>query len=292
MGKMIDLEGRAIIVGGAGGGGIGTAIAVMLAEAGASVIGVDNTELGRATATEAIAPFPGRHLVVDADLTDPASMDALLGRVEHEIGPVRGAVNIVGGMLPHLWAPLTDPDALDRVDEVMRLNLRPALVTSIAVARRIVAHGQGGSIVSTASAAGLVSMAYGAGYAAAKAALINFTRTMAVEWGRAGLRVNAVSPGTIRARKLGRARFDLEEDEAMRRRTRDVIPLGRRGEPADIAGAVLFLLSDLSSYVTGQVLGVDGGALARPPYDDGDNLSVFVTDPALRRRLKGESEAQ
>jgi NAD(P)-dependent dehydrogenase (short-subunit alcohol dehydrogenase family) len=286
MGKLIDLEGRAIIVGGAGGGGIGTAIAAILAEAGASVIAVDNTDLGRATAEAAITTFPGRHLVADTDLANPTTMDALLDRVEAEIGPVRGAVNVVGGMLPHLWRPLTDPDSLDAIDEVMRLNLRPALVTSIAVARRVKAHGRGGAIVHTASAAGLVSMAYGAGYAAAKAALINFTRTMAVEWGRMGLRVNAVSPGTIRARKLGRARFDLEEDEAMRRRTHDVIPLGRRGEPTDIAGAVLFLLSDLAAYVTGQVIGVDGGALARPPYDDGDNLSVFVTDPALRQRLK------
>jgi NAD(P)-dependent dehydrogenase (short-subunit alcohol dehydrogenase family) len=199
---------------------------------------------------------------------------------------VHGAVNVVGGMLPHLWAPLTGPGMLDGIDEVMRLNLRPALVTSTAVARRVIAHGHGGAIVNISSAAGLVSMAYGAGYAAAKAALINLTRTMAVEWGRHDLRVNAIAPGTIRARKLGRARFDLEEDDAMRRKTRDVIPLGRRGVPEDIAGVVLFLLSDLSAYVTGQTIAVDGGALARPPYDDGDNLSVFVTDPALRQRLK------
>src|SRR5947209_5559596 len=108
MAKLIDLEGRAIVVGGAGGGGIGTAIAAMLAEAGASVVAVDNTELGRTTAAEAIGAFPGRHLVADTDLADPAAMDGLLDRVEAEIGPVRGAVNVVGGMLPHLWRPLTD----------------------------------------------------------------------------------------------------------------------------------------------------------------------------------------
>ncbi len=72
----------------------------------------------------------------------------------------------------------------------------------------------------------------------------------------------------------------------MLQKTRDVIPLGRRGVPEDIAGAVLFLLSDLSAYVTGDVITVDGGAMARPGFNDGDNLSVFVTDPGLRLRLK------
>jgi len=288
MAKLIDMERRAYVVGGAGGGGLGTAIAAMLAEAGATVIAVDNSASGRATAAEAMAPFGGDHLVLDADLTDPKSIEAMLDEATAKAGPVHGAVNVVGGMLPGHWAKLTDPAALDTLDAVMRLNLRPALVTSTAVARRVIGHGQGGSIVNIASVVGQVSMAYGAGYAAAKAALINLTRTMAVEWGRHNLRVNAVAPGTIRARKLGRARFDLEEDEAMRRRTRDVIPLGRRGVPGDIAGAVLFLLSDLSSYVTGDVITVDGGAMARPGFNDGDNLSVFVTDPALRRRLKEE----
>jgi NAD(P)-dependent dehydrogenase (short-subunit alcohol dehydrogenase family) len=191
-------------------------------------------------------------------------------------------------MLPHHWTALTDPLAPEAFDDVMRFNLRPTLIASTAVARAIAAHGLGGSIVNVASAAGLVSMAYGAGYGAAKAALINLTRSMAVEWGRFRLRVNAVAPGTIRTQKLGRARFDTKETDEMRQRTRDVIPLGRRGEADDVAGAVLFLLSDLADYVSGQTLAIDGGALARAPYCDGDNLPVFVSDPVLRSRLTGE----
>ncbi len=289
-GKLIDLNRRAYLVAGAGGGGIGTAIAAMLAEAGATVIAVDKTELGRETAAQALAPFGDTHLVLDCDLADPQAVEAMLADAAARAGAIRGAVNVVGGMLPHHWSALTDPLAPDAFDDVMRFNLKPTLIASTAVARSIAAHGLGGSIVNVTSAAGLVSMAYGAGYGAAKAALINLTRTMAVEWGRYRLRVNAVAPGTIRTQKLGRARFDTKETDEMRKLTRDVIPLGRRGEPGDVAGAVLYLLSDLAEFVSGQTLAIDGGALARAPYTDGDNLPVFVTDPALRSRLIGTEE--
>jgi NAD(P)-dependent dehydrogenase (short-subunit alcohol dehydrogenase family) len=287
-GKSIDLNRRAYLVAGAGGGGIGTAICAMLAEAGATVVAVDKTEIGRDIAAKALAPFGDSHLVLDADLTDVAAVEAMLAEASSRAGAICGAVNVVGGMLLHHWTALTDPLAPEAFDDVMRFNLRPTLIASTAVARAIAAHGLGGSIVNVASAAGLVSMAYGAGYGAAKAALINLTRTMAVEWGQYRLRVNAVAPGTIRTKKIGRARFDTAESDEMRQRTRDVIPLGRRGEPDDVAGAVLYLLSNLAEYVSGQTIAIDGGALARAPYTDGDNLPVFVTDPALRGRLTGQ----
>jgi NAD(P)-dependent dehydrogenase (short-subunit alcohol dehydrogenase family) len=290
-GKSIDLNRRAYLVAGAGGGGIGTAICSMLAEAGATVVAVDKTEQGREIAAKALSPFGESHLVLDADLTDVAAVEDMLAEASGRAGAIRGAVNVVGGMLPYHWTALTDPLAPEAFDDVMRFNLKPALIASTAVARAIAAHGLGGSIVNVASAAGLVSMAYGAGYGAAKAALINLTRTMAVEWGRYRLRVNAVAPGTIRTQKIGRARFDTAESDEMRQRTRDVIPLGRRGEPDDVAGAVLYLLSDLAEYVSGQTIAIDGGALARAPYTDGDNLPVFVTDPVLRSRLTGADEA-
>jgi NAD(P)-dependent dehydrogenase (short-subunit alcohol dehydrogenase family) len=288
MSLTIDLDRRAYVVAGAGGGGIGTAIAAMLAKAGATVIAVDRTEIGLKSAAEGLAPYGDWHQVVDCDLSDQAGTERMLADMSAKAGPIRGAVNVVGGMMPHHWTALTDPLAPDSFDDVMRFNLKPTLITATVVARAIVAHGLGGSIVNVSSAAGLVSMAYGAGYAAAKAALINLTRSMAVEWGRYQLRVNAVAPGTIRTKKLGRARFDTHVPDAMEKLTRDVIPLGRRGEPDDIGGAVLYLLSDLSTFVSGQVLAVDGGALARAPYTDGDNLPVFVTDPKLRARLTGE----
>jgi NAD(P)-dependent dehydrogenase (short-subunit alcohol dehydrogenase family) len=290
MSKVIDLNRRAYLVCGAGGGAIGTAICKILAEAGATVVAVDKAEQGRQVAAEALAPFGDSHLVLDADLTDTASVQAMLAEAG-KAGAIRGTVNVVGGMMPHHWTALTDPLATETFDDVMRFNLKPALNASTAVARAVAAHGLGGSIVNVASAAGLVSMAYGAGYGAAKAALINLTRTMAVEWGRYRLRVNAVAPGTIRTQRLWRARYDQGDSGEMERKTRDVIPLGRRGEPEDVAGAVLYLLSDFAEYVSGQTIAIDGGALARAPYTDGDNLPVFVSDPALRSRLTGADEA-
>ena len=288
-GKLIDLNRRAYLVCGAGGGAIGTAICTILAEAGATVVAVDKAEQGREVAAKALEPFGDRHLVLDADLTDTASVEAMLAEAS-TAGAIRGTVNVVGGMMPHHWIALTDPLAPEAFDDVMRFNLKPALNASTAVARAVAAHGLGGSIVNVASAAGLISMAYGAGYGAAKAALINLTRTMAVEWGRYRLRVNAVAPGTIRTQRLWRARYDQGDSGEMEQKTRDVIPLGRRGEPEDVAGAVLYLLSDLADYVSGQVIAIDGGALARAPYTDGDNLPVFVSDPALRSRLTGADE--
>ncbi|QEH81512.1 SDR family oxidoreductase [Sphingomonas sp. C8-2] len=281
---MIDLGGQIHVVAGAGGGGIGTSACLLLARAGATVLAVDKTDLGCASATEALAQYGPQHRVVQADLTDEAALaDALA-----DAGPVRGLVNVVGGITSQdLIAPLLATGAMDIFDRLMRFNTVPTLAAARTVARAMVGHGQGGSIVNIASAAGLAGMPFGAGYAAAKAALINLTRTMAAEWGGAGVRVNAIAPGSIATAKLGRQRFDGGADEKDRA-AKAVVPLGRRGLPEDIAGVALFLLSDLAAYVSGQVIAVDGGMLARPPYNDADGLPVFMTDPALRERLLGD----
>ena len=113
---------------------------------------------------------------------------------------------------------------------------------------------------------------------------------MAGEWGPLMLRVNAVAPGAIRPRKSGRPRFGNEETDETRKLIRGAVPLGRRGEPEDVAGAVLFLMSDLAAYVTGHTLLVDGGSTVRAPYTDADNLPVFITDPGVRRKLMGGGE--
>jgi NAD(P)-dependent dehydrogenase (short-subunit alcohol dehydrogenase family) len=278
----IRLDGRVILVAGAGGQGIGTAAAVLLAEAGATVVAIDRSEEGRATAEAALAASGGDYQVVDCNLEDREAVCALIDATTRELGAIRGLLNVVGGIQGgDNFARLLDVSAGDIFDRVMNANLKATFNCSTEAARAMTAQGLGGSIVQIASLTGLVSMPFGAGYGAAKAALINLTRTMAVEWGGAGIRVNALAVGLIRTAR-SRAVVDDVDDAA-----RQTLPLGRVGMPEEIAGAVLFLLSDLASYVTGAVLNVDGGAMARAPYNDPSNLPVFVNDSVLRARLLG-----
>lgn len=280
------LDGRPIVVAGAGGGGIGTATCQTLAAAGAHVVALDLTEVGRSIAADALDASPGEHLVLEADVTDERATVAAIHTAEERFGPMRGAVSVVGGMRREHWAPLDDVDATAIFDDVLKFNLLPPLVVGRAVASSARTAGVDASIVNLASVGGLLSMPFGAGYGAAKAALVNLTRTMAIEWGRSAIRVNAVAPGSIRVDRVGRPRVDGDDDGgAVAASTRAVVPLERRGEAGEVAGAVRFLLSDLASYVNGHTLVVDGGSSIVPPYNDGDDLPVFVADPTLRERL-------
>lgn len=277
----IRLDGRVVIVAGVGGGGIGTASAVMLARAGATVIGIDRSEAGAASAAAELEATGGRFRIVTCDLSDLAQVRAAIADIEQRDGPVRGILNVVGGMQGvEQFAPLLAPDGGEIFRRIIDVNLQATFNASVEGARAMARHGLGGSIVQIASATGLISMAYGGGYGAAKAALLNLTRTMAVEWGRYGIRANAVAVGMIRTAQSQAAVKEVEEA------ARIAVPLGRVGRSDEIAGAVLFLLSDLASYVTGATLSVDGGSMARAPYNDGDNLPVFVNDPSLRATVK------
>lgn len=274
----LGLRGTAIVVAGAGGGGIGTAVCAMLATAGVTVLALD-VDADRLAITE--RSFEGmeqqfRPAVVDVrDAT--AVADAIDGAID--LGPLRGLVHVVGGMAPDQWAPIATmtPETFAAVTE---LNLQTAFITTQAVGTRLLAQGRGGSIVHIASVSGLAAMPFGAPYAAAKAGVLALTRTAALEFGAAGVRVNAVAPGTVRTAKTERAGagVDTPAEQA-------AIPLRRRGTPDDIAGAALFLLSDLAGFVTGQTLVVDGGSSVLPSFLDADGLPVFVHDGAWRARL-------
>lgn len=275
----LSLAGRGVVVVGAGGGGIGTAIARLVASEGAFVTAVDRDENALEHAMAAIHDEGGRGQRCRVDAGSAAGAREIMQRADRAEAPLAGLVNVVGGMSPDHWASLLDYSE-ENLDALLRSNLKVAFLTSQAFARALSAQKRPGAIVQIATISALQGMPFGAGYATAKAGLLALARTMALEWGPLGIRVNAVAPGTIQVpRNAGSG--ETAQDRA-------VIPMGRRGRPEDIAGAVLFLLSDLAQWVTGQLLPVDGGASIRPGYLDETGLPIFVRDRALRQRLLGD----
>jgi 3-oxoacyl-[acyl-carrier protein] reductase len=278
--ERLGLTGHRVVVAGAGGGGIGTAVCRLLVEAGAVVVAFDNDADRLALSERVMDEAGGRYQSFVVDVRNADDVAAAVAEAS-EANPLHGLVHVAGGLLPEQWTAFREM-APETFDAVVDLNLRSAFLTTQAVGNRLVEQGTGGSIVHLTSIAALSAMPFGAAYAAAKAGMVALTRTAALELGRDGIRVNAVAAGSVRTpRNVTQSSTDDAPEE------RAAIPLGRRGQPDDIAGAVLFLLSGLSDFVSGQVLAVDGGSSARPSYLDHDDLPVFVRDPELRARLLG-----
>jgi 3-oxoacyl-[acyl-carrier protein] reductase len=276
--ERLGLTDTVVVVAGAGGGGIGTAVCSVLAEAGARVVALDVDAAKLAITTDVLDAVGGEHTSVVADAGDAVAVDAALREVD-DLGRLRGLVHVAGGLMTDEWSSLLDLDEAT-FDVVLRRNLHSAFVTSQAVARRLVELGTGGSVVHVASIVATSAMPFGAPYAAAKAALLSLTRTAALEWGAAGVRVNAVVAGSVRtARNRDSSAPEGSAEDAAG------VPLGRRGVPNDVAGVALFLLSDLASFVTGQAVVVDGGVSVRPSFIDDDGIPLAVRDEALRARL-------
>lgn len=240
----IDLSGKIALVTG-GSRGIGRAIAEALAGAGAKVAicGRDG-----AKAEEVAAALGGGAQGYACDMAVAAQIEALAQRVEAEVGPVDVLVNNAGLNRDNLLFRIGEDDW----DAVLDANLKgPFLLTKL-VARGMIKR-RWGRVVNISSVVGLIGNKGQANYAAAKAGLIGFTRTVARELASRNVLVNVVAPGYIDT-EMTRA-IAAEAKQALQA----AIPLGHLGSGADVAGAVLFLASDLASYITGQVLVVDGG---------------------------------
>ena len=265
--RLLQLDDRTFVVAGAGGGGIGTATCAAIVLAGGRVIAIDNN-IDRLEMVARLARVTPRL----ADARDLAAMERVLSTE----GPVHGLVHVAGGLRVDQWER-TEDLRMSSFDDVIANNLRSALVTSRAVATQMLSNDITGAIVHVASIAALGALPYGAAYAVAKAGMLALMRTQAVEWGPRGIRVNAVAPGSVAT--PGSNEFSPDGSDGVS------IPLRRRAEPDDVASAVLFLLSDLASFVTGHTLMVDGGASVRPAYLDDTDLPIFVQDAGLRPRL-------
>lgn len=249
----MKLEGKVALVTGAG-GGVGQAIAFALGREGAAVV-VNDIDAPSVEATcHRIRRMGGLSLGITCDAADAGEVGAMVSRTIDELGRIDILVNNAG---THESGTLIEEETAERWDKTIASNLRSTYLVTRRVGRWMASHG-GGKIVNVASIAGIMGAPEMPGYGAAKAAIIHLTRSLAADWGKYKINVNCVAPGAIDTPLSKQAIRAWSSPEELLLR----IPLGRLGEPDDVANAVVFLASDAASYITGVVLPVDGGRSA------------------------------
>jgi NAD(P)-dependent dehydrogenase (short-subunit alcohol dehydrogenase family) len=278
MDDLLKLAGRTVVVSGAGGGGIGTTVTELVTSAGATVVAVSRSQ---DNLDRHVGPLADRGLPVvsvAADASTDEGVATVLDAVGRTDGELYGLVNIAGGAAPSTWMPATRVTR-DDWRSLFAANLETAFFMSQAVARELRANGNPGSIVSVSSISGMNTAPFHIAYGTAKAAVVAMTRTMAVELALDGIRVNAVAPGVTET-AASATYVDADPD-----RDRRAIAMGRRGTPHEQANAILFLLSEMSSYITGQTLLVDGGLDLKWSHLGADNTSLFLKDESFRASI-------
>jgi len=244
----MNLSNRVAIVTGSG-RGIGRAIALKLAEVGAMVVVNDINEAAQGVAEE-IRAMDRQSLAVLADVSLAPDVARLVETTAETYGKVDILVNNAGITRDQLIVRMSDEDW----DKVLNVNLKSVFLCTRAVLKYMIKQ-RWGRIISIASIAGIVGNPGQANYASAKAGIIGFTRTIAREVASRGITVNAIAPGFIDTEMTQQLQEEWKEE--LKRR----IPLGYFGSPRDVAEAVAFLASEEARYITGQVLGVDGGGV-------------------------------
>jgi NAD(P)-dependent dehydrogenase (short-subunit alcohol dehydrogenase family) len=253
--SLFDLTGRTAFVTGAS-RGIGQAAAVAMAAAGADLALVARTEEGLAETARAAEQHGRKAFVIPADVTSEEAVNGAVAEAMDRLGHIDIVMNNAGGS--NFMVPFADL-RVSGWDKIMRLNVNSAVYVCRAVAAHLLERGTG-SVINVASVAGVSSSPLLAHYGAAKAALISLTKSLAVEWAPRGIRVNALCPGWTTT-ELNR---NLWGDETSERATVATVPMQRWANVGEMAGPVLFLASDASSFMTGQTLVVDGGQTIAP----------------------------
>lgn len=264
--EWLGLQNRVCVVTGAG-GGIGRAVALGMAEAGASVILLDKSgENCRATA-DALHSTGARTLALECDIADPNSV-AAAERASQALGPCDILVNNAGVLQAGPLATVSIEDW----NLLLSVNLTGYLLCAQAFGKAMIERGRG-AIVHTASIAGSNAQGFSGAYSVSKAGVLMLSQQLAVEWGPHGVRSNVMSPGLVRTPM---SEHFYQDSNVMQRRAA-AIPLGRIGSPKDMAQVVLFLASDRAGFVNGQEIIVDGGfehmlmsLVPRPGFERGN----------------------
>jgi NAD(P)-dependent dehydrogenase (short-subunit alcohol dehydrogenase family) len=247
-----DLDGRVVVVTG-GGGGLGAAMARGVASAGAAVAVADVAAERAAAVAAEVAAAGGRGLGVGVDVTDPAAVARMADEVTRALGPIDGLVNAAG--VTRRAAAAEFP--LEDWHRILAVNLTGTFLCCQAVGRGMLARRRG-KIVNIASIAGRIGLPGTIAYSASKGGVVMVTRGLAVEWAPYDVQVNAIAPSWFQT-SMGNL---IEREPEYRERAMRRVPAGRLGQPDELVGALVFLLSDASRMVTGHILAVDGGTLA------------------------------
>ena len=231
--------------------GIGRAIAIRFAEQGANVAFTYLSSVEQGLALEAELSLKGvKAKGYRSDASDFVQADKLISDVVAEFGSLDILVNNAGITMDNLLLRMTE----EAWDKIMNVNLKSCFNTVKAACKPMMKQ-RSGSIINMTSVVGLKGNAGQSNYAASKAGIIGFTKSIALELGSRGIRSNAIAPGFIETEMTGKL------DEKTVQSWRDAIPLKRGGQPDDVANACVFLASDMAAYITGQVIQVDGGML-------------------------------
>lgn len=231
--------------------GIGRSIAIRFAEQGANVAFTYLSSVEQGQSLELELQSKGvKSKGYRSDASDFGQAEQLINHVINDFGSLDILVNNAGITMDNLLLRMTE----EAWDKIIQMNLKSCFNTVKAVCKPMMKQ-KGGSIINMTSVVGLKGNAGQANYAASKAGIIGFTKSIALELGSRGIRSNAIAPGFIETEMTGKL------DEKIVQSWRDAIPLKRGGKPEDVADACVFLASDMAAYITGQVIQVDGGML-------------------------------